>query len=384
MHASIGSVCRRSSYPTRSGNSGWLLEVFFTGCLRADQYKVRNSTPRNAKAAATYENRNRFAVVIPAKDESVSTPASIKWTSGMNISSTSLSDPEDRMGIPTVSDTASIQTPLGIMTYEVLLKGLFSSPKNELDHRWCRNSRDTERQGKSSRRQSRGDETQATDNDSHDSLSTIGAISHSGVNPPGKGHNLRALRRFGFTALVSGKCLPSFRRKRGGDVKGTHNRDSFDAGSHMENARPSLEQELEEPAMVRVPKRNERNKYCGLRRRTPNQGPKSSPGPLRSPPRAVARRGASSGLHAPPATPQSPSTGETAVTAWRGISGALSPSTPAQGGEREIYRKESRTTKRVTVHKFLDAASGTVRAERFTDYSECEATRIVLRGGRNE
>lgn len=297
----------------------------------------------------------------------------------MNVSSTSISDSEDHTSIPIVPDTALIQKPLGILTYEVLLKTLFSSPKNELDHRWCRNSRDSERHSGHSRRQSRGNETQGTDNESRDSLSALDAISNSEVNPPGKRHNLRALRRFGIAALATRKCLPSLRRKRSGDANGQQNGDSFDAAPRMENARPSLARGPTGPGTLSVPKRNESNKDRGLRRRTPNQRPKSPPAPLLSPPRTFARRGRSSGLHTPPATPRSSNTGELAVTAWRSISGALNQSTP--GSATEIYRKESRSTKRVTVHKFFDGASGTVRAERFTDYSECEETRIVLRGG---
>lgn len=282
------------------------------------------------------------------------------------------------MSIPTVPDTASIQTPLGILTYEVLLKSLFSSPKNELDHRWCRNSRDTEGQGTSSRRQSGGNDTQDTEHNNRGSLSTIDAISNIGVNPPKKWYNLRALRRFGIAALATAKNLPSLRRKRSGGVSGQGSGGSSDAAPSVENDRPSLEGGSEGRASISVPKRNKSNKGRGLRRRTPNQGPKPSPAPLLSPPRTYARGGRSSGLYTPPATPRSASTGELAVTAWRSVSGALSP--PTRGGGTEIYRKKSRSTKRVTVHKIFDAASGTVRAERLSDYSECEETRIALRG----
>lgn len=382
MHTHTNSVYWGPSHPSHSCNSGGLFEVFFFGSLRADQRKVRDDTRGNAEGAATYNYWSRFAVVVPTKVDPVSSPGSVKWTSGMNVSSTSISNSEDRMSIPSVPDTASIQTPLGILTYEVLLKSLFSSPKNELDHTWCRNSRDTERQGTSSRRQSGGNETQDTERESRESLSTLDAISNVGVKPPKKGRNLRALRRFGIAALATGKCLPSLRRKRIGGVSGQGSGESFDAAPSMENARPSLEPGSEGRASINVPKRNESNKDRGLRRRTPNQGPKPSPAPLLSPPRTYAWGGRRSGLHTPPATPRSASTGELAVTAWRSVSGAVSPST--RGGETEIYRKQSRSTKRVTVHKIFDVASGTVRAERFTDYSECEETRIVLRGRPSE
>ena len=152
------------------------------------------------------------------------------------------------MSIPTVSDTASIQTLLGILTYEVLVNGFVSSPKSELDHTWCRTSRDTERYDDSSSRPTCGNEAQATDNENRDGLSSLHAssasghdaerrddnscrpscgneaqatdtenqdglssihvISDSGVKPPGKWHNLRALGRSNITALLTGRHRP--------------------------------------------------------------------------------------------------------------------------------------------------------------------------------
>ena len=61
-----------------------------------------------------------------------------------------------------------------------------------------------------------------------------------------------------------------------GDVNGTHNGDPFDNASRIENAHQSLEQEQEGPATLTVPKRCERKKYRGLRRRTPVQWPTTS------------------------------------------------------------------------------------------------------------
>lgn len=296
----------------------------------------------------------------------------------MNVSSTSLPESEGRMSIPTVPDTASIETPLGILTYEVLLKSLFSSPKNELDHRWCPNSRDTESQGTRSRRQSRGNEIQDTEHNSRENLSTLDDISKIRPNSPKKGHNFGALRRLGIAVLAMGKYLPSLRRKRSGVVSGQGSGESSDAAPNVEHARPSLERGSESRASIGVPKRNEGNKGRGIRRRTPNQGPKPSPGPLLAPPRTHARDGGNSGLHTPPATPRSASASELAVTAWRSVSGTFRPSTRRSG--TEIYRKKSQSTKRVKVHKIFNLASGTLRAERFTDYSECEETRTVVNG----
>lgn len=337
MHTRYYSVCRGSSYLSHSGDSGRLLQIFCTGGVRAERYKVRNDTYDKAQGAATYETWSRFAVVIPKKEESVSTPASIKWTSGMNLPSTSLSDSEDRMGIPTVSDTALIQTPMGILSYEVLLRDLFSSPINELDHTWCRNSQESERQSGNSHGKGRSTEKQEAENespdshstadgvpdniptpdgvatrngvpDSHstpaavpDSLSTLGdvpdslptpgdvpdslstpgdvpgsvstpgAVLNNGVNPPGKGHNLRALKRFGIAALATGKYLPSFRGKRNGNVEDPYGGDPFDGASCMENARRSLEREQQGPATLTVPKKVKSKKYLGIRRRTPTR-----------------------------------------------------------------------------------------------------------------
>lgn len=221
------------------------------------------------------------------------------------------------MSIPTVSDTASIQTPLGIVTYGVLFSGFFSSPKSELDHTWCRTSRDTERHHDSSSRPSCGNEAQATndgnrdgfsslhaisasgddigrhddsgcepscgngahatDNENRDGLSSLHAISDSEIKPPEKLHNLRAFGRSNITTLFTGRNLPSPLRKRTGDVNGTHNGDPFDNASRIENAHESLEQEQEQegPETLTVPKRCQRKKYRGLRHRTPVPGPRA-------------------------------------------------------------------------------------------------------------
>ena len=341
MHTRYYSACRGPSHLSHSGHSGRLLQIFCTGGVRAERHKVRNDACDDAEEAATYETWSRFAVVIPKKDESVSTPASIKWTSGMNLPSTSRSDPEDRMGISTVSDTALIQTPVGILSYEVLLKDLFSSPMNELDHTWCRDSGETERRSGNSRRKGRSTEKHEVENESPDShstpdgvsdshsspavvpdglstpgdvpnslptfgdvpdslstpadvpdslstpgdvpdslstpddvpnsLPTPGAVPNSAVNPPGKGHNLRAPKRFGIAALAIGKYLPSFRGKRNGNVEDTYGADPFDGASRMENAHRSLDREQEGPATLTVPQKAKSKKYLGIRRRTPTR-----------------------------------------------------------------------------------------------------------------
>ena len=70
------------------------------------------------------------------------------------------------------------------------------------------------------------------------------------------------------------------------------------------------------------------------------------------------------------------------MATWRSISNALSYAT--QSSATEAYRGKVGWREKVTAQEAFDVGSGRLRAERFTDFSEDEETRVVLRGGRGE
>ena len=315
---------------------------------------------------AAYENRSRFAVVLPTKNGSVSASGSIKWTSGMNLSRpTSLSDSEDPDAIPTVSDTAVIQTPLGIVTIDVLLRSLFSR---------------TERYHKAWSDPNSGGEIPEEGQGNLPTRLGIEILSSTRAEMEGKGHNLRTLRNRGFAALGTAALRRSLRKKRQNEEN-----QAFNAAPLLENARPGQDDGREESPRLIVPKHGgHNNKSFGLRRRTPNQGLNinTSPVPLTSPPKTPERRGGVRGPYTPPDTPRSASAGVLHMATWRSISNALSYA--SQSSATEAYRGKVGWREKVTAQEAFDGGSGRMRAETFTDFSEDEETRVVLRGGHGE
>ena len=146
----------------------------------------------------------------------------------MNLSPpTSLSDSEDPDPIPTVSDTAFIQTPLGIVTIDVLLRCLFSR---------------TERYHKAWSDPNSGGESPEEGQGNLPTRLGIEILSSTRAEMEGKGHNLRTLRNRGFAALGTAALRRSLRKKRQNEENGAHkNGEPFNAAPLLENARPGQE-----------------------------------------------------------------------------------------------------------------------------------------------